>query len=166
MDIQIEKGQSVVTIRLYDAALLGDVPFLLHLLKEDPLILERCIIEKSSNIKQSPLHVAVAMGHLEFVVEILRREPKLDEMIDNLKGSSPLHIASAKGHLQIIETLIGAKPHMCFARDQEGRTPIFVAAVSGQIDALDSFIGQTLMQRRGGPMTVKLYYICVSYITS
>uniref|UniRef100_A0A803NCL9 PGG domain-containing protein n=1 Tax=Chenopodium quinoa TaxID=63459 RepID=A0A803NCL9_CHEQI len=85
----------------------------------------------------SPLHVAVAMGHLEFVVELLRREPKLDEMIDNLKGSSPLHIASAKGHSQIIETLIGAKPHMCFARDQEGRTPIFVAAVCGQIDALE-----------------------------
>ncbi|XP_021739469.1 uncharacterized protein LOC110705844 [Chenopodium quinoa] len=136
MDMQIEKGQSVVTTRLYDAALLGDVPFLLDLLKEDPVILERCIIEKSSNIKQSPLHVAVAMGHLEFVVELLRRKPKLDEMIDNLKGSSPLHIASAKGHLQIIETLIDAKPNMCFARDQEGRTPIFVAAVYGQIDAL------------------------------
>uniref|UniRef100_A0A803LBL8 PGG domain-containing protein n=1 Tax=Chenopodium quinoa TaxID=63459 RepID=A0A803LBL8_CHEQI len=41
------------------------------------------------------------------------------------------------GHLKIIEALIVAKPNMCFAHDQEGRTPIFIAAVTGQIEALE-----------------------------
>ncbi|XP_048494748.1 ankyrin repeat-containing protein ITN1-like [Beta vulgaris subsp. vulgaris] len=122
--------------RLYDAALGGDVPSLLELLRDDPLILDRCIIEKSCRFVQSPLHVATNHGHLEFIKEILCHKPELAEELDQSKRWSPLHMASAKGHLEILKALLAVNSSMCFVRDKDGRNVIHVAAMNGQIQVL------------------------------
>lgn len=137
MEAKTERSASLATTRLYDAALTGDVPSLLNLLEEDPLILDRCIIEKSGSFTQSPLHISANLGHIKFTKKILDQKPELAELVDQLKRSSPLHIASGKGHLEIVETLLGVNSNMCFTHDQDGRTPVHVAALNGHIDVLD-----------------------------
>ncbi|XP_021740848.1 ankyrin repeat-containing protein BDA1-like [Chenopodium quinoa] len=123
---------------MYDAALKGDVPSLLNLLDEDPLILDRCNIQNSGRFMQSPLHVAANLGHINFIIEILCRKPALVEDLDHYsKGPSPLHLASVKGHLEVVRHLLAVKPNLCFSRDQDGRNPIHVAAMCGQVHVLD-----------------------------
>jgi len=122
--------------RLYDAAIEGNVPSLLSLLEEDPLILDRSCIEKSSRFNQSPLHVAANFGHLEFAMEILRRIPRMAEELDHTQRLSPLHVSSMNGHLEIVKALLAVNPSMCLARDQDGRNPVHVATIKGQIHVL------------------------------
>lgn len=102
-----------------------------------PLILDRCILQKSvGSFAQSPLHVAANSGHLKFVLEILGRKLDLAEKLDTLKGSSPLHLASAIGHVYVVKALIAENPNMCFSRDHDGRNPLHVAAIRCYIDVL------------------------------
>ncbi|XP_021715261.1 ankyrin repeat-containing protein ITN1-like [Chenopodium quinoa] len=91
---------------------------------------------------QSPLHVAVKKGHLDFVKEILRLNPELAEVVDQLKRSTPLHIAATltKRPLGIVRSLLSAAPNMCFVHDQDGMTPLHVAAVNGNIKVLKVFL--------------------------
>lgn len=126
--------------RLFDAAREGDVPALLNLLEEDPVILDRCITQNSGCILQSPIHVAASAGHYDFTAEILNRKPELAGELDQSKGSSPLHMASAKGHLKIVETLLKVEPNMCFARNRDGLNPVHVAATNGQIQVINALL--------------------------
>ncbi|XP_056698934.1 ankyrin repeat-containing protein BDA1 isoform X2 [Spinacia oleracea] len=162
MEKERDKSESVVTV-LYEAALTGDVPSMLNLLEQDQFILERCIIEKSCHFMQSPLHVAVNMGHIQFVREILRRKPQFAEVVDRLRRSSPLHIACAiKGRLEIVNILVEEKPNMCFAQDQDGRTPIHVAVVNGNVEVMEVLLKekhQAAWERTMGGETV--LHLCV-----
>ncbi|XP_048495742.2 ankyrin repeat-containing protein ITN1 [Beta vulgaris subsp. vulgaris] len=152
--------------RLYDAALGGDVPSLLELLRDDPLILDRCIIEKSCRFVQSPLHVATNHGHLEFIKEILCHKAELAEELDQSKRWSPLHIASAKGHLEILKELLAVNSSMCFVRDQDGRNVIHVAAMNGQIQVLGVLLRakpQAARERTTDGETV--LHLCVKHVS-
>ncbi|XP_021739761.1 ankyrin repeat-containing protein NPR4-like [Chenopodium quinoa] len=63
------------------------------------------------------------------------------ELVDQIKRSTPLHIAAAKkGWLPIVEMLLEVKPNMCFVHDQDGMTPLHVAAVNGNTDVLKEFL--------------------------
>ncbi|XP_021739133.1 ankyrin repeat-containing protein ITN1-like [Chenopodium quinoa] len=152
MEKQHDISQSYATT-LYEAALKGDKTSLGELLKNDEFILDRCIIEKSCIFMQSPLHVAVKKGHLDFVKEILRLKPELAEVVDQLKRSSPLHIAAARKEgaglaepavhdhdENIIDILLKTAPNMCFVHDQDGMTPLHVAAVNGNTEVLIEFL--------------------------
>ncbi|KAL2898303.1 Ankyrin repeat-containing protein BDA1 [Bienertia sinuspersici] len=160
---QTEKLE-LITKELYAAALNGDVSSLINLIRVDPLILDRCILEKSGLLMQSPLHVATYLGHLKFTDKLLEQKPELAEEVDQLKKWSPLHVASAKGHWQIVELLLSAKPNMCFAHDQDGWTPIHVAAVNGQIKVLEVLVQakpQAAREQTTGGETV--LHLCVKY---
>ncbi|KMT18065.1 hypothetical protein BVRB_2g032570 [Beta vulgaris subsp. vulgaris] len=155
------------TERLYDAALLGDVPSLLKLTRDDPLILNRCIIEKSSRFVQSPLHVATTHGHLEFIKEVVRQKPELATELDQSKRWSPLHMASANGHLEILNVLLAVNSSMCFVRDLDGRNAVHVAAVNGQIQALGVLLRakpQAARERTTDGETV--FHLCVKHSQS
>ncbi|KAL2940109.1 Ankyrin repeat-containing protein BDA1 [Bienertia sinuspersici] len=132
MDTQTEISPQLLTTKLYDAALKGDIPSLHSLIRDDPFILE-----KSSHFKQSPLHVAAKLGHSEFVSEILSLKPELAEELEQSKKWSPLHVASAKGHLEIVNALVQVNPNMCFTRDQDGWNPVHVAAVNGRVTVIE-----------------------------
>uniref|UniRef100_A0A803N870 PGG domain-containing protein n=1 Tax=Chenopodium quinoa TaxID=63459 RepID=A0A803N870_CHEQI len=164
MEAHIERGQLLAITRLYDAALKGDVPSLLHLLGEDPLILDRCIIGKSGSFMQSPLHLAANFGHVNFTEEIIKQKPELVELVDQIKRSSPLHIASAKGNLQIVEILLTVNPSICYTHDQDGKTPVHVAAINGQIEVLTTLLKvepQAAWERTIGGDTV--LHLCVKH---
>ncbi|XP_021739465.1 ankyrin repeat-containing protein BDA1-like [Chenopodium quinoa] len=164
MEAQTERSQLLPITRLYDAALKGDVPSLLELLGEDPLILDRCIIGKSGSFMQSPLHVAVNFGHVNFTKKIIEKKPKLVEVVDQLKRSSPLHIACAEGYLQIVEDLLVVNPNMCFIHDRDGKTPVHVAAMNGQIEVLRTLLKlepQAAWERTIGDETV--LHLCVKH---
>ncbi|KAH9624128.1 hypothetical protein KSS87_011507 [Heliosperma pusillum] len=138
MEIQTERSEFVTN--LCDAAFEGNVPSLINLLQEDPLILDRWNIKNSTNFTQTPLHIAVNLGHLEFTREILHRKPELAEQLDHSKRWSPLHVASAKGHLEIVKDLLVASVDMCFVQDLDGKNPVHVAAIRGQIHVLDELV--------------------------
>ncbi|XP_074289787.1 uncharacterized protein LOC141615234 [Silene latifolia] len=139
MEIQTERSEFVTT-NLYDAAIEGNVPSLINLLQEDPLVLDRWSFKNSTNFVQTPLHIAVNLGHIEFTREILRRKPELAEEIDHSKRWSPLHVASAKGHLEIVKDLLAASLDMSFVQDLDGRNPVHVAAIRGQVHVLDELV--------------------------
>ncbi|KAK9683806.1 hypothetical protein RND81_10G165900 [Saponaria officinalis] len=150
--------------KLYDAALEGDVPSLLNLLKDDPLVLDRCNIENSSLFVQSPLHIAVNIGHLGFTNEILSRKPELAEEVDQIKRWSALHIASGKGHLEIVKALLFVSPNMCLSTDVDGLNPVHVAAVKGQVHVLDELlraVPQAIRGRTNAGSTV--LHLCVQH---
>ncbi|KAF8027118.1 hypothetical protein BT93_E0135 [Corymbia citriodora subsp. variegata] len=125
--------------RLYDAAAKGDVTSLLDLLKEDPLILDRCMVWSCD---ETPLHVAAMLGHEEFVEEILERKPELAGELDSRK-LSPLHLVTAKGYLGVVKKLLNINANMCYTRDKYGRNPLHIAAVKGRIDVLEELVQES-----------------------
>nr|GMD90045.1 ankyrin repeat-containing protein BDA1-like [Ipomoea batatas] len=121
---------------VFEAALEGDVATLKRLLHEDPLILDRTIVNIYS---ETPLHVAAMLGYHDFVKEIITRKPKLVKEL-NSKQSSPLHLAAAKGHVDVVRALVLADPGMCKGRDRDGLTPIHLAAMKGRVEVLKELI--------------------------
>ncbi|XP_019153767.1 PREDICTED: ankyrin repeat-containing protein NPR4-like isoform X2 [Ipomoea nil] len=121
---------------VFEAALEGDVATLKRLLHEDPLILDRTIVNTYS---ETPLHVAAMLGYHDFVKEIITRKPQLVKEL-NSKHSSPLHIAAAKGHVDVVRALVLVDPGMCLARDRDGLTPLHLAAMKGRLEVLKELI--------------------------
>ncbi|CAA2945051.1 ankyrin repeat-containing BDA1-like [Olea europaea subsp. europaea] len=121
---------------LFEAAAEGNVNSLKKLLQEDPVILDRVIVNIHSD---TPLHVAAILGHIDFVKEILRRRPEFAREL-NLCQSSPLHLASAKGYIQVVRVLLSANPLMCLARDRNGLTPLHLAAIKGRIEVVKELV--------------------------
>ncbi|KAA8535156.1 hypothetical protein F0562_030159 [Nyssa sinensis] len=121
---------------LFEAAVEGSVTSLVGLLQDDPLILDRVIV---NCFNETPLHVAAMLGHTDFVKEILRRKPELAREV-NSRQSSPLHLASAKGYVEIVQALLSANSEMCLAGDRDGRNPLHLAAIKGQVNVLKELV--------------------------
>ncbi|OWM63346.1 ankyrin repeat-containing protein BDA1-like [Punica granatum] len=122
--------------RLYRAALEGNVPSLLQLLREDELVLERSLVGPHSD---TPLHVAAMLGHSEFVSKILSLKPELACELDSQR-STPLHLAAAKGYVDIVKGLLNACKEACLVSDKYGRNPLQVAAVKGKVEVLEVLV--------------------------
>ncbi|KAL2545064.1 Ankyrin repeat family protein [Forsythia ovata] len=121
---------------LFEAAAEGNVNSLKKLLQEDPIILDRVIV---NNFSDTPVHVAAILGHVDFVREILGRKPEFTREL-NTRLSSPLHLASAKGHSEVVRVLLSANSQMCLARDRNGLTPLHLAAIKGRIDVVKELV--------------------------
>ncbi|KAL2545084.1 Ankyrin repeat family protein [Forsythia ovata] len=121
---------------LFEAAAEGNVNSLKKLLQEDPIILDRVIV---NNFSDTPVHVAAILGHVDFVREILGRKPEFTREL-NTRLSSPLHLASAKGHTEVVRVLLSANSQMCLARDRKGLTPLHLAAIKGRIDVVEELV--------------------------
>ncbi|XP_074286982.1 uncharacterized protein LOC141612161 [Silene latifolia] len=161
---EIQLDPLMLTTKLYDATLIGDVNSLINLLRHDPLILDRCIIEKSDRFIQSPLHIASDLGHIEFTTQLLNLKPELARQLDWSTRSSALHLASAKGHLDIVKKLVEVNPNMCLARDQDGLNPVHVAAVNGQLHVLDVLVRTNpLADRERTNSGDSILHLCLKY---
>ncbi|KAL3745633.1 hypothetical protein ACJRO7_014709 [Eucalyptus globulus] len=121
---------------LYEAAMKGNVPSLLELLKKDKLLLDQIMI---GNHTETPLHIVAMLGHLEFVEEVLAQKPELVREQDS-QSSTPLHLAAAKGYLNIVSSLLRVGPEICFVCDKYGRNPLHVAAMKGHVDVLELLV--------------------------
>ncbi|KAK3436040.1 hypothetical protein EUGRSUZ_C00694 [Eucalyptus grandis] len=122
---------------LYEAAVKGNVPSLLELLKMDKLLLDRVM---TGNHTETPLHIAAMLGHLDFVKEILAQKAEMASVQDS-QGSTPLHLAAAKGYLNIVESLVRAYPDACSFCDKYKRNPLHVAAMKGHVNVLENLVG-------------------------
>ncbi|CAA2934032.1 ankyrin repeat-containing BDA1-like [Olea europaea subsp. europaea] len=121
---------------LFEAASQGNVDTLKKLVQEDPIILDRVIVNSFSD---TPVHIAAILGHSDFVMEILRRRPEFAREL-NLCQSSPLHLASAKGYIEVVRVLLSANPLMSLVRDRNGLTPLLLAAIKGQIEVVKELV--------------------------
>ncbi|XP_022881630.1 ankyrin repeat-containing protein BDA1-like [Olea europaea var. sylvestris] len=121
---------------LFEAASQGNVDTLKKLVQEDPIILDRVIVNSFSD---TPVHIAAILGHSDFVMEILRRRPEFAREL-NLCQSSPLHLASAKGYIELVRVLLSANPLMCLVRDRNGLTPLHLAAIKGRIEVVKELV--------------------------
>ncbi|CAA3000200.1 ankyrin repeat-containing BDA1-like [Olea europaea subsp. europaea] len=120
----------------FEAASQGNVDTLKKLVQEDPIILDRVIVNSFSD---TPVHIAAILGHSDFVMEILRRRPEFAREL-NLCQSSPLHLASAKGYIEVVRVLLSANPLMCLVRDRNGLTPLHLAAIKGRIEVVKELV--------------------------
>ncbi|GAB2250879.1 hypothetical protein Droror1_Dr00017129 [Drosera rotundifolia] len=129
---------------VYNAAVEGDAKLLITLLRQDPYVLDRCQVP-DNGFPSSPLHISAKLGHLEFSIELLKRKPELAEELDGMTKSCPLHLASANGHLEIVKALTAVSSDMCLSRDFQGRNPLHLAALKGQVDVLEE-LGREMPQ--------------------
>ncbi|KAL7116973.1 hypothetical protein ACP275_03G041000 [Erythranthe tilingii] len=119
--------------KLFEAAAKGNINSLQNLLKEDPLILDRVVVNCFS---ETPLHVAALLGHTDFVKEIIKAKPEFTSDQLNPHQSSPLHLASAKGHIDVVEALLSVETRTCLAHDKNGLTPVHLAALKGRVEVM------------------------------
>lgn len=129
---------------VYNAAVEGDDKLLITLLRQDPYVLDRCQVP-DNGFPSSPLHISAKLGHLEFSIELLKRKPELAEELDGMTKSCPLHLASANGHLEIVKALTAVSSDICLSRDFQGRNPLHLAALKGQVVVLEE-LGREMPQ--------------------
>lgn len=120
---------------MFEAAQLGNLEELRHILVEDPLILHNVSLFSSHN----PLHVASIFGRSNFAKEIVRLRPELTKEL-NQDGFSPLHLASANGYIDIVRELLKIDNSLCRLEGRERRTPLHSAAIKGRGDVISELI--------------------------
>ncbi|KAI3468082.1 hypothetical protein Pfo_024745 [Paulownia fortunei] len=131
-DCLFTEEMETLETKLLEAAAKGSTNSLQKLLKDDPLILDRVVVNCFS---ETPLHVAAMLGHIGFVKEIIRIKPQLTSEFNSLQ-SSPLHLASAKGHVDVVRALLSVDPRTCLVRDRNGLTPLHLAAIKGRVEVM------------------------------
>lgn len=101
----------------------------------------------------SPLHVAVARGSVEIVTLLIEAGANVDaEGVGSQRKAHPLHIAARVNGGAVASLLLerGAKVD---SRDQEGRTPLTIAASNGQTE-----IAELLLKAGADPLAEELNY--------
>lgn len=87
------------------------------------------------NIKDNdgkiPLHCAAAGGHNQIVVLLLSRS--VDSNVQDNYGSTPLHYAVEGGHMEVIVYLLEERPQWRDIKDKQGRTPLYLASLKGDV---------------------------------
>ncbi|KAL8130047.1 hypothetical protein V2J09_019202 [Rumex salicifolius] len=147
--------------KLYEASIQGNVTSLINLLRQDPLIIHKYIVNPDHT--DTPLHTAALLGHVDFVNEILQRKPDLAREL-NSQRSTALHLASATGHIEIVRSLLNADSETCTALDRYGMNPAHVAAIKGRVDVLREIVEVRPDAARmftGHKLTI--LHLCVKY---
>ncbi|RVX05336.1 hypothetical protein CK203_013582 [Vitis vinifera] len=54
---------------------------------------------------------------------------------------SPLHLASANGYVEMVNILLSADTNACLIHDEDGRTPLHLAVMKGQLRSQGSWSG-------------------------
>ncbi|XP_047973977.1 ankyrin repeat-containing protein BDA1-like [Salvia hispanica] len=144
--------------KLFEAATRNSITSLQQLLIDDPLILERALVNR---FNETPLHVAAMLGHVNFAREIIRLQPKLvNELNSHL--SSPLHLAAAKGHVGVVKALLSVDNQACLARDRNELLPLHLAAAKGHVEAMKLLLEArpeaTMVRACGGE---SILHLCV-----
>nr|XP_043611832.1 ankyrin repeat-containing protein ITN1-like [Erigeron canadensis] len=146
---------------LFEASLTGNVEVLNALLQKDELILDRVSL---TSFNETPLHIAALKGHVDFVTILLAKKPRLAMSLDLLRRT-PLHLASSEGHIEIVNELLKVmSPDECRSSDQDGKTPLHLAAMNEQLDVIKVLtetspdLGRDLLEDRS-----TILHSCIAY---
>lgn len=121
--------------RIFEAAVEGNLGSFSKIKLEDPWILDKVML---GVFRRSPLHLAALHGHDDFVTGVLDQKPELAEVVDcSQRQQSLLHLASARGLVKAVQKLVDLDPDLCLARDRDGRNPVHVAVMKGQVRVLE-----------------------------
>ena len=122
--------------RLYDVAADGDVSTFVHLLQEDPLLLDKVSLNCQD---KNPLHIAAMLGHVAFVQAILGVNSDMCLVPDRF-GRNPLHIAAIKGRLAVLQELIHARPLAAREKTEGGGNILHLCVKYNQLGALQILV--------------------------
>ncbi|XP_074272960.1 uncharacterized protein LOC141596650 [Silene latifolia] len=122
----------ILTTRLYNATIKGDLISLHNLLHEDPRILDRCVIEKSNRYMQSPLHVAASLGYLDVVKKLVEVMPNMCFERDQ-DGRNPVHVAAISNQLNVLDFLVGTNPRAARERTNTHETILHLCVKYAQL---------------------------------
>uniref|UniRef100_A0A803NCF1 PGG domain-containing protein n=1 Tax=Chenopodium quinoa TaxID=63459 RepID=A0A803NCF1_CHEQI len=114
---------------------------------------------------KTPVHVAAINGKTDVLRALLNVEPQAARE-RTMGGESVLHLCvkHKQGHLQIVEALLVVNSSICYTHDQDGKTPVHVAAINGQIDVLRALLNvepQAARERTMGGESV--LHLCVKH---
>ncbi|GLJ10432.1 hypothetical protein SUGI_0128120 [Cryptomeria japonica] len=130
-----EKQWEVMDSRVFEAAHLGNINAIQHLIDESADVLEQV----TSSSQNSVLHVAARAGQTEFVSEILRIKPEILSYV-NSKRDTALHEAAREGHLAVVKVLLDKDQRIVYKVNQDYETALFVACKEGHINVVNDLI--------------------------
>jgi ankyrin repeat protein/serine/threonine protein kinase len=105
-----------------------------YLIEIKPELLE------ATNDEGTPLQFAVGRNQLEVVKFFLRRNNINIEMTESRYGLTLLGIAAKRGHFKVVEYLIEEHKAQIDAKDNEDRTPLYLAVEHDHIEIINYFI--------------------------
>ncbi|KAD4889168.1 hypothetical protein E3N88_21241 [Mikania micrantha] len=83
------------------------------------------------------LHVAVSKGQTAIAKRLLENCPDLAQ--EHINGSLALHCACRRGHLEITTLLLRMDPDQALQFNENGYTPLHLAAINGSVAILQEF---------------------------
>ncbi|KAM4119545.1 hypothetical protein ACJW30_03G068200 [Castanea mollissima] len=122
-------------IPLHYAAYLGNVKVVELFLKKKSSL--AYIMDKED---MSALHISAKKGHVGVMKTLIRNCPETCELLDN-KGRTALHVAVETGNKNVVEILFKelAFQDLINEQDEEGNTPLHLAAINGHDRRLDKW---------------------------
>ncbi|BAT87366.1 hypothetical protein VIGAN_05072700 [Vigna angularis var. angularis] len=120
---------------LFNYAMKGQWRETLEAYNKNPGALEAKITKAEDTV----LHLAVYLGQTNFVRKVLdgiNEEVCLNVLhMQNLKGNTTLHLAAEVGNVDMCHNMAKRDSKLICARNLEGETPLFLAAVHGKREA-------------------------------
>lgn len=118
--------------KLFKAVMKNKWDEVVAIYKNDSRAHEAKLITRSED---TALHIAVSNGQTTKTAELVETIDKNVLMrMQNAKGNTPLHLAARLGNLEICAEMVSKNREVIAVRNEEGETPIFLAACHGQDD--------------------------------
>lgn len=129
--------EGVESKKMKDLVSKGDWDSVLKYLIEDDRVANNLFFTPMKNSGDTLLHVAAYEGQNEVVRKLLGElgEEHIVDIPNNEFGNNPLHLAAANGHDKTCRWIIEAAPDLITTTNDDGLTPIFLAALTGSYDA-------------------------------
>ena len=131
-------------IPLHYAAKVGHIEVFRVLLRYD---ISLALVKNEKG--KSAIHISARNGHSEIVQLLMDTCPDTLGLLDN-KGRTALHIAAEKGISNVVKILLVApqlQDHFINAREENGNTPIQLAALRGHGDILSMLVNDARVNK-------------------